>query len=166
MIIVSPLHDLEDALTRWRPSHVVSLGSPGAEAPVLPADVKALRLTFHDIAEAREGLLMAKPGDIEALLDVARTWDRARPLLIHCWAGISRSPAAAYVLACAMTRPGQEGAIAAELRQASPFATPNPHMVALADDRLGRGGAMSASIAEIGRGAETGMGSVFALPLI
>lgn len=165
MIVVSPLHELEDALTRWRPSRVVSLGSPGAAAAVLPAAMKVLRLTFHDIAEAREGLVMATTGDIEALLDFARTWDRERPLLVHCWAGVSRSPAAAYVLACAMTRPGREAAIAAAIRQAAPFATPNPHMIALADDRLGRGGAMSASIAEIGRGAETGMGAVFALPV-
>lgn len=165
MIRVAPLHELEAELARWRPSHVVSLGSPGAEAAALPGDLKTLRLTFNDIAEPRDDLVMATQADIEALLAFAGTWDGERPLLVHCWAGVSRSPAAAYVLACAMSSPGQEAELAAGLRQAAPFATPNRHVVALADRLLERQGAMSSAIAALGRGAETSMGSSFGLPL-
>lgn len=165
MIVVAPLHELEAALARWRPSHVVSLGSPGAEPASLPAESRVLRLIFNDITEPRDDLVMATVSDIEALLDFARTWDGDRPLLVHCWAGVSRSPAAAYVLACAMNPPRREAELAAGLRQAAPFATPNRHVVALADRLLARQGAMSAAIAAIGRGAETSMGSSFVLPL-
>ena len=165
MMVVAPLHELEAALVRWRPSHVVSLASPGADPAPLPQGASLLRLTFNDITEPRDDLVMATQADIEALLDFAGTWDGERPLLVHCWAGVSRSPAAAYVLACAMGSPGQEADLAAKLRQAAPFATPNRHVVALADRLLARQGAMSTAIAAIGRGAETSMGSSFVLPV-
>lgn len=163
MIIVSPLHELQAAWANWRPSHVVSLASPGAESAPLPGGVELLRLTFHDIVEPRGELVMAAASDVEALLAFARTWDGIRPLLVHCWAGVSRSPAAAYVIACAASRPGTEALIAASLRQAAPFATPNRHVVALGDKFLARRGAMSAAIASIGRGADTSIGSTFGL---
>lgn len=75
-------------------------------------------------------------------------------MLIHCFAGISRSTAAAYILACHFGAPGQEDSIANTLRRASPAATPNNLMVALADDLLNRDGRMIAAIRSIGRGAD------------
>lgn len=163
MIVVAPLHELDEALARWRPSHVVSLASPGAEPIPLPDGVATLRLTFHDIAEARSGLILATAEDLDALLEFGRAWPGDRPLLIHCWAGVSRSPAAAYVIACARNPSVDVGDLAARLRAAAPFATPNPHVVALADAALNRGGAMKAAIAGIGRGAEVGLGVSFVL---
>jgi predicted protein tyrosine phosphatase len=53
--------------------------------------------------------------------------------------------------------------IARELRRVSPTATPNRRLVAIADDRLGRDGRMSAAIAAIGRGADCYEGAPFAL---
>lgn len=163
MIVVAPLHEIDDAIARWRPSHIVSLASPGAEPARLPDHVETLRLTFHDIPGPREGLTPATRDDVERLLAFARGWTQAGPLLVHCWAGVSRSPAAAYVLACARSEPGDEAALAAALRAAAPFATPNARVVALADEALGRGGRMRDAIAAIGRGAETSMGSTFRL---
>ena len=81
-------------------------------------------------------------------------------LLIHCFAGVSRSTAAAYVLACAQRGPGEEEALAAQLRTLCPEATPNPLMVSLADTILSRDGAMSRAIAGIGRGVEAFEGAV------
>jgi Predicted protein tyrosine phosphatase len=162
MILVAPLHDLDEALSR-RPSHLISLSSPGAEPVELPGDVKTLRLTFHDIVRPREDLIPARREDIVALVGFARGWPARRPMLIHCWAGVSRSPAAAYITACARSRPGGEQALADRLRTAAPFATPNARMVALADEILGRNGAMSAAVEAIGRGAETTIGRMFIL---
>ena len=68
-----------------------------------------------------------------------------RALLIHCWAGISRSSAAAYAIACDRN-PGFERDIAIELRRRSPSATPNRLMVRLADDLLQRDGRMVEAI--------------------
>ncbi|MFD1331733.1 protein tyrosine phosphatase, partial [Methylopila musalis] len=89
----------------------------------------------------------------------------ARPLIVQCYAGVSRSPAMAYALACAAWPDRDEAALAAELRRLSPSATPNPRIVALADDLLGRDGRMRAAIAALGRGAEAYEGEMFAWSL-
>jgi predicted protein tyrosine phosphatase len=101
---------------------------------------------------------------VQAILDFGRPASESRPLLIHCWAGISRSSAAAYAIACDRN-PGFEAEIAAELRRRSPVVTPNRLMVALADDLLGRGGVMVDAVAGIGRGAEAFEGTPYQLPL-
>jgi len=102
---------------------------------------------------------------MEQLLAFIRAWDRQAPLLFHCWAGISRSTAAAYIAACALAPDRDEAELARALRAASPSATPNAHFVALADDLLNRQGRMIEAIRAIGRGAEAMEGSPFMLQL-
>ena len=51
------------------------------------------------------------------------------------------------------------------MRRRSPLVTPNKLMVQLADDLLGRQGAMTAAIARIGRGADAFEGAPYQLPL-
>lgn len=162
-LIVAPLHEVETVLRLRRPSHVISLGSPGAEIATVPAGLTRLSLTFHDIVEPTEGLQPVTPDQVARLLDFAAAWPRTAPLLIHCWAGVSRSPAAAYAIACLIAGPSASDDLARRLRASAPFATPNRRLVALADAALARGGAMSAAIASIGRGAETSMGATFDL---
>ncbi|CAN5310993.1 tyrosine phosphatase family protein [soil metagenome] len=163
MIVVAPLHEVDEALRRWKPSHVVGMASPGAELFEFVEDVQSLRLIFHDIVEAREGLHAVTKTDVVRLLDFAAGWSRAAPLLVQCWAGVSRSPAAAYVVACGIAGSGHEERLARSLRAAAPFATPNRRLVALADVALERNGAMIAAIDRIGRGAETSTGVTFVL---
>ena len=69
---------------------------------------------------------MTPPGEghVRALLDFARSWDRRAPLVIHCFAGISRSTAAAYSVAAALAPKRDEAELAATLRRLSPSATP------------------------------------------
>jgi predicted protein tyrosine phosphatase len=74
-------------------------------------------------------------------------------MVVHCYAGISRSTAGAYVAACALSEKRSELAIAQELRRASATATPNARIVFLGDRMLGRGGRMTAAVESIGRGA-------------
>lgn len=162
-LIVSPLPQVERLLAEHRPSHLVTLASPGAEA-AFEAEHR-LDLRFNDIAAPREGLVAPSLEHVEALIEFAQGWNGARPLLIHCWAGVSRSTAAAYVVACARTAPGREGEWAARLRDAAPTATPNPLIVAHADRLLDRGGAMVRAVEAIGRGAETDWGAPFELDL-
>ena len=90
---------------------------------------------------------------------------RAEPIVIHCYAGVSRSTAAAYITACALKSDADEAAIAQQLRRASPTATPNAHLVALADRILARDGRMSAAIKQIGRGADCFEAEPFVLEL-
>lgn len=162
-LIVSPLPQVERLLAEHRPSHLVMLASPGAEA-AFEAEHR-LDLRFNDIAAPREGLVAPSLEHVEALLTFSKGWSGARPLLIHCWAGVSRSTAAAYVVACARTAPGREAAWAARLRDAAPTATPNPLIVAHADRLLDRDGAMIRAAHAIGRGAETDWGAPFELDL-
>jgi predicted protein tyrosine phosphatase len=57
------------------------------------------------------------------------------------------------VSVCALNPASEERAIATALRRASPTATPNVRIVALADHLLGRRGRMVAAVEAIGQGA-------------
>lgn len=165
-LIIAPLHEVAALTTRHRPSHLISLASPGhVDAPLTHAPPHRLDLRFNDIAETRVGFVPPSEADVAALLAFAETWDGTRPLLIHCWAGVSRSTAAAYAIACARSERGREMTWAARLRVVAPTATPNPLIVALADRQLNREGAMSRAVAAIERGAETAWGAPFELDL-
>lgn len=154
-LLVGPGSRVADVLRREPVDHVLSLVSPDAELTPIAALRTVLR--FNDIVAPRPGLV---PPDAQTIAAILALRDRAT-LLIHCFAGVSRSTAAAYILACASRPPGEEGALAAFLRAACPEATPNALMVALADEILGRGGAMSRAIADLGRGADAFEGTAF-----
>ena len=164
-LVVSPLAGLQNALAAHKPSHVITLISPDAPAVVCDGIHHHLTLRFNDIAAPQDGLVAPNTETLQALLAFAPGWDRSAPMLVHCFAGISRSTAAAYILACDAAGLGQEAKIAARLRRASGSATPNALMVALADNILRRDGRMVAGIAAIGRGEEAAQGSCFDFPL-
>ncbi|MGL5734877.1 MAG: tyrosine phosphatase family protein, partial [Beijerinckiaceae bacterium] len=89
-------------------------------------------------------------------LNFAQGWGarREKPMVVHCWAGISRSTAGAFIAACALVPDMNEEVWAQQIRERSPTATPNARLVALADDMLGRGGRMVDAISAIGRGID------------
>jgi predicted protein tyrosine phosphatase len=89
---------------------------------------------------------------VARLINFVRGWDRTRPMVVHCYAGISRSTAGAYVSACALSPGRDELALARELRRRSHTASPNRRIVAIADRLLGRSGRMIAAIDAIGPG--------------
>ncbi|MGO4872193.1 MAG: tyrosine phosphatase family protein [Roseiarcus sp.] len=124
-----------------------------------------LYIAVADIVEDEPGHILPADSHVRELLDFVATWDRAAPLLIHCFAGVSRSTAAAFIAACALSPRRDEGEIALALRAASPTATPNARLVALADATLGRAGRMTRAIEEIGRGEECFEGVPFALEI-
>nr|WP_295464464.1 protein tyrosine phosphatase [Mesorhizobium sp.] len=167
MIHVTPLSRLVETLETSRARHVVSLLSVGTvfERPAHLRPEDCLHLSMHDIVEKREGYVAPAREHIESLLAFARNWDRATPLVVHCYAGISRSPAAAYVIAAALNPERNAADLAQELRRLSPAATPNLRIVALADKLLDRGGALTRAISTIGRGAEASEGVPFAISL-
>lgn len=117
---------------------------------------------FNDISAPVDGLTMPSRDDIAAILEAGRRAAReARPLVINCFAAVSRSTAAAYMIACDRAGPGNEMALAREMRGLSPEATPNPAMIALADHVLLRGGLMREAISAIGRGVDCSEGRQF-----
>jgi len=164
MLLVGPFADVAQLCAARRPSHLVSWISPPAEPPEIDpelAPAHRLFLCSHDITAPEPGLTTPSLEQVGELLAFARTWDQRRPLLVHCWAGISRSTAAAYAIACQARPTASEEELATQLRRASPTATPNLLIVGLADQLLGREGRMADAIVAIGRGAEASLGVGF-----
>lgn len=165
MIIVGPLNKVQTLIDEHGVAHVVTLLAPNTphDAPQGIAPDRHLKLFFHDIVQDMEGHVPPSASDAERLIRFLEAWDRKDPMLIHCWAGISRSTAAAYTALCMFRPDADEGELARELRAASPSATPNKLIVSLADDVLGRNGRMVKAIASIGRGADAFEGTPFIL---
>jgi predicted protein tyrosine phosphatase len=120
---------------------------------------------MSDITAEMAGHVIPASEHVERLLGFVHDWDRQNPIVVHCWAGISRSTAGAYIAVCALRPERDETEIAERLRALSPSATPNARLVALADEILGRGGRMRAAIERIGRGADAFEGKPFRFDL-
>jgi predicted protein tyrosine phosphatase len=151
-LIVCGLSEVSGLIATRRPSHVLTLLGSDGMIDMLPGFTpeRHLRLEVNDIAEAADGLVLADADMISRLLEFGRTWDEAAPMIVHCWAGISRSTASAFALACERNPHMDERAIALSMRQAAPHAYPNRRIVALADDILGRRGRMVDAVEAMG----------------
>lgn len=154
MIHVCSLARLHETVGATGARHVVTLlkDIDRIERPRSVAPDNHLILSVDDITVPMDGYTLPCDEHVDALIAFVRGWDRAKPLVVHCYAGISRSTAGAYVAACALNPARDEWTIARELRRASPTATPNSRLVALADRILCRDGRMVAAIDAIGRG--------------
>lgn len=164
-IHVCSLSRMGEVVARTGADHLLSLLAAGTEV-ARPASIRPgnhLHLVMHDIAEVQDGMTLPGEVHVRGLLDFARRWDRARPLVVHCYAGISRSTASAYIIAAALAPQRDEDELARTLRALSPSATPNPRLVAVADMLLERNGRMVEAIRAIGRGAEAFEGKPFEL---
>ena len=165
MIHVCSLAKLEETVARSGAERVLSLLAAGTEVtrPAWISRENHLHLVMHDIAVAQDGMTMPGEDHVRNLLAFARKWDRAKPMVVHCYAGISRSTASAYIIAAALAPKRDEVELAQTLRALSPSATPNPRLIAVADKLLGRDGRMSSAIEAIGRGADAFEGTPFVL---
>jgi predicted protein tyrosine phosphatase len=151
-IIVCPLSYVETVCEVRRPSHLLSLLDPGHVIPTPQGLGTHLRIGVHDIAEETEGLICPDETVVEQIVAFGGAWEGSAPIVVHCWAGISRSSASAFTLACARNPDASAHEIAEEIRRRSPYASPNRRIVALADDLLVRRGRMVDAIDRIGRG--------------
>src|SRR5262245_36999956 len=141
-IWISSLAEAPRVAKKQRVSRVISLLSPYDTFPSFNGISPDFHLTvpIHDISEDFGEWRAPGAADAERLIRFVEAWDRAQPILIHCWAGISRSTASAFITACVHNPRSDEDEIAWSLREASPTASPNPRLVAHADALLGRGG--------------------------
>src|SRR5690349_6798024 len=167
-LLVAPLSSLADAITAHKPSHLVSLLSPEhmIETPVGFPQASHLKLGVNDIVDPAAGTAPPAREHIDSLLAFARTWDAKQPLLIHCWAGISRSMASAFTILCDRLGPGREIEIAGAMRRRAPHAQPNRLLISHADAALGRGGAMIAAVQGMGPPLLVEEGVTTTLPLV
>ena len=143
---------------------LINVGTPVGRPTTIEED-RHLFIGVSDISEPMDGHIHPAEEHVAQLLDFARTWDRQEPVIVHCYAGVSRSTAAAFIIACALSPDRDEAQFAQSIRDASPTATPNRRLVAVADAMLGREGRMVAAIEGIGRGEDCLEGVPFALEL-
>src|SRR5215831_6392022 len=153
MIHVCSLARLHETIATTGARHVVSLlaREDNLVRPAGIAPENHLWLQLHDISAPLDGYVAPQTEHVEQLIAFVRRWPRETPLVTHCYAGVSRS-AAAFVSVCALSPASDEHAIAIALRRASPTATPNIRIVALADQLLARRGRMVTAVQGIGAG--------------
>jgi predicted protein tyrosine phosphatase len=166
-IHVCPLTAVPDVVASSAASHLVTCLKDHmlveTPAPILPGN--HMRLHIDDIAQPMEGMVAPDSAHVAQLLEFAAAWDGRGPMVIHCWAGISRSTAAAFITLCALNPETPEERIARLLRDASPTAYPNRLMVRLGDLALGRAGRMQTAVEAIGRGQVATQALPFSLPV-
>src|SRR5712664_3195289 len=154
MIHVCSLAALPETVRLTGASHVLTVMGKVEQVQrpdsVLPAN--HLKVAMDDITEPMDGFVTPSEAHIAQVLDFVRGWDRGAPLVVHCYAGISRSTASAFAAACALNPHRDEIAIARHIRAASPIAQPNRLIVSLADRALGRDGRMLRALDEMGPG--------------
>jgi predicted protein tyrosine phosphatase len=109
----------------------------------VPAPVLTLR--FDDVTVAADDAAPTM-AHVKALLEFDAAAHCDERLVVHCTAGISRSTAALAVLLAARHPDVDGDAIFAAVGRIRPQAWPNPLVISLGDEALGRQGALVAAL--------------------
>jgi len=152
MIHVCSLADLPEIVKMTGASHVLTVmgNVDQLQRPVSVLPANHLKVSMDDITEPMDGYTPPSAAHVEQVLNFVRGWDRTAPMVIHCYAGVSRSTASAFAAACMLNPHRDEMEIARKLRAASPIASPNRLIISLADKALGRDGRMIRALEQIG----------------
>jgi predicted protein tyrosine phosphatase len=167
MIHVCSLARLHATVDETGARHIVTLLRlvDRVQRPSHIAPENHLVLAVDDITMPMEGYTAPAHEHVQRLVDFVNAWDRKAPMVIHCFAGISRSTAGAYVAACALNPERDEMQIAWDIRRASRTAQPNLRIVTIADRLLKRDGRMIRAIEAIGVGDAATEGHPFRLEI-
>lgn len=167
MLHVCSLAALPDTVKVTGASHVLTVMAnvEQVQRPVSVLPANHLKVSMDDITEAMDGFVAPCEAHIEKVLAFVRGWDRSAPMVVHCYAGISRSTASAFMTACALNPHRDEITIAQQIRAASAIAQPNRLIVSIADRVLGREGRMLRALDEMGPGSMMVEGRPFRVDL-
>jgi predicted protein tyrosine phosphatase len=165
-IYICSLSRLEETVAQKNARYVVTAINPWSipETPASVSNANHLRIAINDIDAPHSNLVHPEAHHINQLIEFAQRWNRDGPLVAHCLAGISRSSASAYIMACALNPATPERDIARTLRKASLTASPNLLMVRHADELLNRRGRMIAAIKALSPGSATMEADTFSIP--
>lgn len=130
--------------------HVISIGAPGESAPPgFELCGTRIRLEFFDVTGSELREYGPQPSDVEQVVKFAQAIQHeGGKLLVHCGAGISRSSAAALTVFAVWLGAGREQEAVNRIYAAQPHAWPNSLFVELADELLGRGGALITAVSK------------------
>jgi predicted protein tyrosine phosphatase len=167
MIHVCSLARLHATVSETGARHIVTLLrlTDRVERPRHIVPENHLVLAVDDITTPVEGYTAPADDHVQRLIDFVGKWDRTAPMVVHCYAGISRSTAGAFAAACALNPERDELEIAWEVRRASRTAQPNARIVTIADRLLKRDGRMVRAIETIGPGDHAMEGEPFRLDI-
>jgi predicted protein tyrosine phosphatase len=128
--------------------HLISIGAPGDPMPAgFERCDKRIRLEFHDISQDTDFEFGPRLHHVDQVVDFARAIEHEQgTLLVHCEAGISRSSAAALTVFATWLGAGEEQQAVDRTYAVQPRAWPNGLFVTLADELLGRDGALIAAV--------------------
>lgn len=139
--------DYEDAQTillrpwecKTKFKSVLSINDPSTDPPLGFHEFKGTKLCllFHDLTHEYQSThfgILPSEKDVEKILAFGKV--AKGPILIHCAAGISRSPAAAVLIMAANRRPSKNAAseIFESLKHIRPHCLPNQRMIDLGDE--------------------------------
>ena len=105
MIHVCSLARLYDTVEETGARHVVTLlkDTDRVAAPARPSRRPTISCwAWTTSSSPMDGYVIPCDEHVDRLIDFVRGWDRAKPMVVHCYAGISRSTAGAFVAACAL----------------------------------------------------------------
>ena len=167
MLHVCSLAALPDTVRATGASHVLTVMAnvEQVQRPVSVLPANHLKVSMDDITEQMDGFVAPCEAHVEQVLAFVSGWDRAAPMVVHCYAGISRSTASAFAAACLLNPTRDEIAIARAIRASSPIAQPNRLIVSIADRLLGREGRMLRALDEMGPGSMMAEGRPFRIDL-
>ena len=152
MIIVTSLKDHAQVCESVNASHLISVIDPGYE-PKTPKIIKNhLKLGFDDIielskfnsihrnygfsqSESLDNQVLPNKDHIKKIIEFVKTWDQSKPIVIHCWCGVSRSMATAIFIICNF-HPNNVDSNVRYMRKISPHANPNKLMVSMFEKYL------------------------------
>jgi predicted protein tyrosine phosphatase len=146
-LTVCGIPELDSHTTRGV-TDVLSILDPAMPDPAGFANWPAHRRTilrFHDDIAERPGVILPGPHDIAAILDYGDKLSGhpgEKHLLVHCHMGLSRSTAALATLLAQAEPETDADEIFGRIHAIRPQAWPNSLMVRMADDALGRDGAL------------------------
>ncbi len=125
--------------------HQLVLHFDDTETPTDDDLLGQARLAMRKRAAGQFGIRMNPPtrADVDAIIAFARQTQSVNgTLLCHCHASVSRSPAVALICLTTWRGPGSELDCTADIRRARPAAVPHVGLIRMADEALGRGGAL------------------------
>lgn len=107
-VIVSSKKLAVSQAKEFKPDFVISIADPDDTHPVFTTKSEVLSLDFHDISFENkspyflEHYTLPSREDVQRIYDFAKTnFDDDSRVLVHCYAGISRSSAASIISLCA-----------------------------------------------------------------